>query len=291
VGRGSALSPPRSRYGVPLVDDNSDGDGHPRSPDSRSLTLAERLCRAVIGSIRRECLDHVIIGNERGLRRVLHAYVEYYLKTRTHLSLHQDTPVSRPVAAPHDGDIVAIPHLGGLHHRYNAAARSAAEPLSRVPLRRRRNGPRTAPRSASSPLNVFNMGRAPRSASQEPQRLAVHPKQQRECTPMEFSAGTSLATSAQAFFDARPQCLCDRRQCKIICPRVLGHSAPESQSGVQSRRQRRRQADNSSDQRGVCDVIRTAIGILANHTCRAGACTGTSGDPGTASLPAARRAR
>jgi putative transposase len=79
---------------------------------------AERL----IGSIRRECLDHVIVANERGLRRVLQAYVEYYLKSRTHLSLGKDAPVSRPIALPDDGAIVAIPHLGGLHHRYERRA-------------------------------------------------------------------------------------------------------------------------------------------------------------------------
>jgi putative transposase len=64
---------------------------------------AERL----IGSIRRECLDHVIVGSPRGLRRVLHAYLEYYLKSRTHLSLHKDAPVSRPVSPPADGNVVA----------------------------------------------------------------------------------------------------------------------------------------------------------------------------------------
>jgi len=79
---------------------------------------AERL----IGSIRRESLDHVIIGNARGLGRVLHTYVEYYLKVRTHLSLDKDAPISRPVASGADGDIVAIPHLGGLHHRYERRA-------------------------------------------------------------------------------------------------------------------------------------------------------------------------
>jgi putative transposase len=79
---------------------------------------AERL----IGSIRRECLDHVIIANERGLRCILRGYVEYYLKSRTHLSLEKDTPVSRRVASPDDGDIIAIPHLGGLHHRYERQA-------------------------------------------------------------------------------------------------------------------------------------------------------------------------
>jgi putative transposase len=79
---------------------------------------AERL----IGSIRRECLAHVIIGNERGLRRVLHAYIAYYLKSRTHLSLDKDAPISRRAASRDDGEIVAIPHLGGLHHRYERRA-------------------------------------------------------------------------------------------------------------------------------------------------------------------------
>jgi putative transposase len=79
---------------------------------------AERL----IGSIRRECFDQVIVANERGLRCVLHAYVEHYLKSRTHLSLGKDALVSRPIAPPADGAIVAIPHLGGLHHRYERRA-------------------------------------------------------------------------------------------------------------------------------------------------------------------------
>jgi putative transposase len=88
----------------------------PRSPWQNAY--AERL----IGSIRRECLDHVIIANERGLRCVLHAYVEYYLRSRTHLSLDKDAPISRPVASSTDGDIVSIPHVGGLHHGYERRA-------------------------------------------------------------------------------------------------------------------------------------------------------------------------
>jgi hypothetical protein len=64
----------------------------------------------------------VIVGNARGLRRVLHAYVEYYLTSRTHLSLHKDAPLARPVLPPAVGNIVAIPHLGGLHHRYERRA-------------------------------------------------------------------------------------------------------------------------------------------------------------------------
>ena len=76
----------------------------------------------LIGSIRRECLDHVIVWNERGLRRVLTAYVAYYSNSRTHLSLDKDAPTSRQVASPADGDIVAIPQVGGLHHRYERRA-------------------------------------------------------------------------------------------------------------------------------------------------------------------------
>ena len=75
-----------------------------------------------IGSVRRECLDHVIVCTERGLRRVLDAYVDYYQRSRTHLALDKDAPVSRAVAAAPNGDIVAIPLVGGLHHRYERHA-------------------------------------------------------------------------------------------------------------------------------------------------------------------------
>jgi putative transposase len=92
----------------------------PRSPWQNAY--AERL----IGSIRRECLEHIIIMNEPGLRRTLAAYVEYYLKSRTHLALNKDAPVSRSVATPADGHIVAIPCLGGLHHRYERRVNRAA---------------------------------------------------------------------------------------------------------------------------------------------------------------------
>ena len=88
----------------------------PRAPWQNAYV--ERL----IGSVRRECLDHVIVCNQSGLRRILNAYVEYYLHSRTHLALNKDTPVSRPVAPPADGGIVAIPQLGGLHHRYERRA-------------------------------------------------------------------------------------------------------------------------------------------------------------------------
>ena len=76
----------------------------------------------IIGSIRRECLDHVIIFNERQLRRVLSSYFQYHHQTRTHLSLDKDCPEPRPVHAPAAGNIIAFPEVGGLHHRYERRA-------------------------------------------------------------------------------------------------------------------------------------------------------------------------
>jgi transposase InsO family protein len=76
----------------------------------------------IIGSIRRECLNHVIIFDERHLRRVLSSYFFYYHKTRTHLSLDKDCPESRTVQLPAVGKIIAFPEVGGLHHRYERRA-------------------------------------------------------------------------------------------------------------------------------------------------------------------------
>ena len=76
----------------------------------------------VIGSIRRECLDHVIVFNERHLRRLLQSYAAYYHRSRTHLALGKDTPASRPVETSGTGRVVALPEVGGLHHRYERLA-------------------------------------------------------------------------------------------------------------------------------------------------------------------------
>ena len=76
--------------------------------------FAERL----IGSIRRECLNHVLVLGERHLRRVLVRYFAYYHQARTHLSLDKDAPDSRPIEPPERGTIIPIPEVGGLHHRY-----------------------------------------------------------------------------------------------------------------------------------------------------------------------------
>ena len=88
----------------------------PRSPWQNAYV--ERF----IGSVRRECLDHVIVCSQAGLRRTLQAYTGYHLRSRTHLALDKDAPVSRPITDPTKGAIVAIPQLGGLHHRYERRA-------------------------------------------------------------------------------------------------------------------------------------------------------------------------
>jgi transposase InsO family protein len=75
-----------------------------------------------IGSARRECLDHVIVFNETGLQRLMNVYCAYYDRFRTHLSLDKDTPIPRSITKSGDGDIVAIPQVGGLHHRYERRA-------------------------------------------------------------------------------------------------------------------------------------------------------------------------
>ena len=84
----------------------------PRSPWQNPF--AER----VIGTIRRELLDHVIILNEGHLRRRLRSYLRNYHGSRTHLALEKDPPEPRPVEPPERGAVVALPQVGGLHHRY-----------------------------------------------------------------------------------------------------------------------------------------------------------------------------
>jgi hypothetical protein len=72
----------------------------------------------IIGTLRRECLDHVIVLSADHLRRVLAEYLRYYHRSRTHLGLEKDCPVSREIEPRTVGQIVGPPALGGLHHRY-----------------------------------------------------------------------------------------------------------------------------------------------------------------------------
>jgi putative transposase len=88
----------------------------PRSPWQNPY--AERL----VGSIRRECLDHMVIFNEGSLRRILKSYFDYYLRSRTHLALSKDAPESRPIQPPELGPVIELSEVGGLHHRYQRQA-------------------------------------------------------------------------------------------------------------------------------------------------------------------------
>ena len=76
----------------------------------------------LIGSIRRECLDHVTVLSQAHLRRVLARYVSYYHGSRTHLSLEKDAPTLRRRQAPIEGRVIGFPEVGGLHHRYERRA-------------------------------------------------------------------------------------------------------------------------------------------------------------------------
>ncbi len=88
----------------------------PRSPWQNPYV--ERL----IGSIRRECLDHVIVFNEAHLKRILARYFSYYHNARCHTALGGNAPYPREVEPPGRGRVVAIAQVGGLHHRYRRVA-------------------------------------------------------------------------------------------------------------------------------------------------------------------------
>ena len=88
----------------------------PRSPWQNPFV--ERL----IGTLRRECLDHVIVWNERSLRRTLRLFLVYYHEWRPHLALDKDAPIPRAAQPPACGTIVQVPHIGGIHHQYERRA-------------------------------------------------------------------------------------------------------------------------------------------------------------------------
>jgi putative transposase len=88
----------------------------PRSPWQNPYV--ERL----IGSVRRECLDHMIVLSEHHLTRILTSYFTYYHTWRTHLALAMDSPERRPIQPPERGRVIAVPEVGGLHHHYERQA-------------------------------------------------------------------------------------------------------------------------------------------------------------------------
>jgi putative transposase len=76
----------------------------------------------VIGTLRRECLDHVIVLGENHLRRIVHQFLTYYHGTRTHLALDKDAPENRSVQPSENGSVIEIAQVRGLHHRYERRA-------------------------------------------------------------------------------------------------------------------------------------------------------------------------
>ena len=88
----------------------------PRSPWQNPY--AERF----VGTLRRDCLDHVIVLSENHLRRIVRNYLVYYHDCRTHLSLDKDAPEPRAIELPELGEVRALPQVGGLHHRYTRRA-------------------------------------------------------------------------------------------------------------------------------------------------------------------------
>jgi transposase InsO family protein len=85
-----------------------------------------------VGNCRRDLLDHMIVLNERHLRRLMNEYVRYYHEDRTHLALAKETPAGRKAMTNSSvgGRIIAMPRLGGLHHRYDLAARATTPTIS-----------------------------------------------------------------------------------------------------------------------------------------------------------------
>ena len=110
-----------------LVRDNDAAYGHVFTSRLRAMGIRDRpisprspwqngYAERLIGTVRRECLDRMLIFGEAHLRRILSMYAIYYNESRTHLSLHKDAPLHR--AIQRSGTVVAVPVLGGLHHHY-----------------------------------------------------------------------------------------------------------------------------------------------------------------------------
>lgn len=88
----------------------------PRSPWQNPF------CERLIGSVRRDCLNHIIILGESHLRRILVQHFRYYHKYRTHLSLAKDAPDPRVIQGEELGEVIEVPEVGGLHHHYERRA-------------------------------------------------------------------------------------------------------------------------------------------------------------------------
>jgi len=96
--------------------------GIEQAPTAPRAPWQNPYCERVIGSIRRDCLNHLIVLNGRHLYRILTDYFDYYHNSRPHLSLDRNSPTPREVEPPSQGKVVSIRQVGGLHHRYSRAA-------------------------------------------------------------------------------------------------------------------------------------------------------------------------
>ena len=102
----------------PVFSRRVEGLGISDKPIARRSPWQSPYVERLIGSIRRECLDRMIIFHAGQLDRVLRAYLEYYHRLRPHRSLEHDSPVPRVVQLPDCGKVIELPLLGGLHHVY-----------------------------------------------------------------------------------------------------------------------------------------------------------------------------
>jgi len=115
--------------GEPHESDQQVGDHDKRQPHRepsfsplRSFRKSAQQLGLLLKSPIRHTQDQIVFFNERHLRRVLSSYVDYYQRTRTHLSLHKDCPDPRPIMPRRMGKVIAIPKVGGLNHRYERLA-------------------------------------------------------------------------------------------------------------------------------------------------------------------------
>ena len=163
----------------------------------QSTAQANAYVERFIGSVRRECLDHVIVFSAMGLQRLMNLYCAYYQRSRTHLSLDKDAPIPRPIAPPGEGRVVAIPQVGasttdttGVPPDRTLTTRIQADDSSAgLPVTILTDSP-TVRRSEPSPKvrgYLERLARRLRQPNASPNDLAAHP----ERGQTEFSASTS----------------------------------------------------------------------------------------------------